>query len=67
MGSSFPLPSLDNTEMNNKLFSKVLKWPFLSNKVVSIFERKKSVKLLAFTIINLGQLKLYMSIHLIPK
>lgn len=64
MGSSSPP---DNTEMNNELFSQVLKWPLLSNKVVNIFRRKKGVKLLAFTIINLGQLKLYMSIHLIPK
>lgn len=62
MGSSSPP---DNTEMNNELFSQVLKWPLLSNKVVNIFRRKKGVKLLAFTIINLGQLKL--SIHLIPK
>ena len=63
MGSSSPP---DNTEMNHdELFSQVLKWPLLSNKVVNIFRRKKGVKLLAFTIINLGQLKL--SIHLIPK
>lgn len=62
MGSSSPP---DNTEMNNELFSQVLKWPLLSNKVVNIFRRKKGVKQLAFTIINLGQLKL--SIHLIPK